>query len=99
MSPHHGAALFLGSALWGVEERLEPPPPVQAPDDGRADTGAVSLPRDLVEAADRFSDSAAARDLFGPAFVEHYAAARRVEAAACHRFVSDDERARYLAQV
>ncbi len=45
------------------------------------------------------SASAAARDLFGSAFVEHYAAARRVEAAACHRFVSDEERARYLAQV
>ena len=91
--------LFLGSALWGIEERLEPPPPVRAPDDGRSDSTAVPLPRDLVEAAERFWASAAARDLFGPAFVEHYAAARRVEAAACHRFVSDEERSRYLAQV
>ncbi len=99
VSPHDCAALFLGSALWGIEERLEPPPPVQAPGDGRSDTDAVPLPRDLVEAAERFSASAAARDLFGAAFVEHYAAARRVEAAACHRFVSDEERARYLAQV
>ena len=98
-SPHHCAALFLGSALWGIEERLEPPPPVQAPDDGRSDTGATPLPRDLVEAAERFWASEVARDLFGSAFVEHYAAARRVEAAACHRFVSDEERARYLAQV
>ncbi len=59
----------------------------------------LPLPRDLLEAAERFSTSAAACDLFGSAFVEHYAAARRVEAVACHRFVSDEERARYLAQV
>jgi glutamine synthetase len=90
---------LLGSALWGIEERLEPPPPVHAPADGRSDGTAVPLPRDLVEAAERFGASPTARDLFGPAFVEHYAAARRVEAAACHRFVSDEERARYLAQV
>jgi glutamine synthetase len=99
VSPHHCAALFLGSALWGIEERLDPPPPVQAPDDGRTHAGAAPLPRDLVEAAERFEASAAARDLFGSVFVEHYAAARLVEAAACHRFVSDEERARYLAQV
>jgi glutamine synthetase len=98
-SPHLCAALFLGSALWGIEERLEPPPPVEAPDDGRADTSAVPLPRDLLEAAQRFEGSAAARDLFGSAFVAHYAAARRVEAVACHRFVSDEERARYMVQV
>jgi len=99
VSPHHCAALFLGSALWGIEERLEPPPPVHPPDDGRIDTSGARLPRDLVEAAERFWSSKVARDLFGAAFVEHYAEARRVEAVACHRFVSDEERARYLAQV
>ena len=32
-------------------------------------------------------------------FVEHYAAARRAEAAACHRFVSLEERDRYVDYV
>ena len=64
-----------------------------------APAGDRDLPHDLVEAAERFAASAAARELFGPAFVEHFAASRRVEAAACHRFVSAEERARYLAQV
>ena len=88
-SPHHCLAMFLGAALWGIEERLEPPPPVDRT--GRRSScasGGSGLPRDLVEAAERFSASAAARELFGPAFVEHYAAARQAEAAACHRFVS-----------
>ena len=43
--------------------------------------------------------SATARELFGAAFVEHSAAARRAEAAACHRFVSSDERNRYVDYV
>ncbi len=95
VSPHHCLAMFLGAALWGMEERLEAPPPVVAPDDGRAATGRTALPRDLVEAADRLTASTAGRELFGSSFLEHYAAGRRVEAAACHRFVSAEERDRY----
>jgi glutamine synthetase len=98
-SPHHCLAMFLGAALWGIEERLDPPPAVIAPADGRDTAAAPALPRDLVEAADRFEDSATARALFGPLFVEHYTAARRAEAAACHRFVSLEERERYVDYV
>jgi len=98
-SPHHCLAMFLGAALWGIEERLDPPPAVVVPADGRDAAGESALPRDLVEAADRFEDSATARELFGPLFVEHYAAARRAEAAACHRFVSLEERERYVDYV
>jgi glutamine synthetase len=85
-----------GAALWGIEERLELPLPVIALADGRHAPGHSGLPRDLVEAADRFGASTPARQLFGPAFVEHYAAARHAEAAACHRFVSPEEQARYM---
>jgi glutamine synthetase len=98
-SPHHCLAMFLGAVLWGIEECLDPPPPVIAPADGRDAGGGPALPRDLLDAADRFENSAAARTLFGPAFVEHYAAARRAEAAACHRFVSTEERERYVDYV
>jgi glutamine synthetase len=98
-SPHHCLAMVLGAALWGIEERLELPPPVMAPADGRHAAGGSGLPRDLVEAAVRFSASTTARELFGAAFVEHYAAARRAEAAACHRFVSSEERNRYVDYV
>ena len=97
-SPHHCLAMLLGAALWGIEERLDPPPPVAPPADGRA-SGDRGLPHDLVEAAERFAASSAARELFGPAFVEHFASSRRAEAAACQRFVSAEERDRYLDQV
>jgi glutamine synthetase len=98
-SPHQCLAMFLGAALWGIEERLELPPPVIPPADGRHAPEHARLPRDLVEAADRFGASATARELFGPAFVEHYAGARLAEAAACHRFVSAAERDRYVDYV
>ena len=90
--------MLLGAALWGIEERLDPPPPVVPPADGRA-SGDRGLPHDLVEAAERFAASSAARELFGSAFVEHFASSRRAEAAACQRFVSAEERDRYLDQV
>ncbi len=43
-SPHHCLAMFLGAALWGIEERLEPPPPVIAPADGRHAPGGPGTP-------------------------------------------------------
>ena len=98
-SPHHCLAMFLGAALWGIGERLELPSPVIARADGRRTPGHSGLPRDLAEAAERFGASATARQLFGPAFVEHYAAARHAEAAACHRFVSPQEQDRYMDYV
>ena len=56
-SPHLCLAMFLGAALWGIEQRLDPPPPVVAPADGRARQPVrPALPRDLVEAADRFEE-------------------------------------------
>ena len=91
--------MFLGAALWGIEERLELPAPVIAPADGRRAPGGSSLPRDLVEAAERFSAERDGPPTVRGAFVEHSAAARRAEAAACHRFVSSDERNRYVDYV
>jgi len=99
VSPHHCLAMLLGAALWGIEKGLEPPAPVAAPADGRDASGAEPLPRDLTEAVERLTASVAARDLFGTAFVNHFAGSRRAEVAACHRFVSDRERNRYLAYV
>jgi glutamine synthetase len=95
-SPHLCTAMVLGAAAWGIERGLEPPPPIKAPQDGREQEGGRPLPRDLVQAAHRFSESAVARALFGAQFVAHYAAGRIAEAHACNRFVSAQERQRYL---
>ncbi len=99
VNPHMGLAMFLGAALWGIERGLEPPPPVVAPDDGRKDSVGLPLPRDLTEAVERLVKSDDAISLFGSPFIEHYAASRMAEVEACHRFVSDQERARYIGYV
>jgi glutamine synthetase len=98
-SPHLCTTMLLAAAIWGIEQGLEPSTPVQAPLDGRDQQSGPRLPRDLIEAAEFFSESAAARALFGSPFVEHYSASRMAEAYACHRFVSAEERQRYLRHV
>jgi glutamine synthetase len=91
--------MFLGAALWGLEEGLEPPPPIPAPLDGREDARGLPLPRDLTHAVERITQSATAHELFGTPFIEHFAASRMAEVQACHRFVSHEERNRYLNHV
>jgi glutamine synthetase len=96
VNPHLGLALFLAAGLTGVEERIEPPPPVTG--DGRAEppAGTPPLPRDLWAASEAFAASARARALFGAGFVERYALSRRHEAQALARAVSAAEKARYF---
>jgi glutamine synthetase len=98
-SPHLCLAMFLGAAVWGVEHSLDPVAPVMPPADGRSMPGAGILPRNLLEASEGFASSKAAVDLFGPAFVDHYAASRIAEDEACRRFVPAQEQLRYLQQV
>ncbi|MYB39014.1 MAG: glutamine synthetase, partial [Gammaproteobacteria bacterium] len=50
----------------------------------------------LRESAERFAASAAARELFGNTFVDHFAATRRWESERHERFVDDWQLARYF---
>ncbi len=96
VNPHLGLALFLAAGLTGIEEAIEPPPPVTG--DGRTEMppGTPALPRDLWEAAAAFAASPRAAALFGAAFVERYALSRRHEVLALARAVSGAEKARYF---
>ena len=99
VDPHLALAMLLAAATWGVEGALVAPDPVEVPADGRLVGGMEALPRNLVEAVERFRASRAAVDLFGSAFVDHYAQSRLAEDDACRRFVAAAERDRYLDQV
>ncbi len=96
VNAHVVAAMMLAAGLFGIEKKAEPGPPVDG--NGRlADPiPGQDLPTSLEEASRRFATSSAARELFGSAFVDHYAAWCRAEAAAFHAHVSAFERARYL---
>ena len=92
-----GFAATLAGGLHGIERKLQPPEPIAG--DAYKATGAPPLPRTLDEAVERFAASAVAREFFGDAFVEHYAAMRRWEVEQQRRAVTDWERARYFEQV
>jgi len=96
VAPHTAAAMVLGAGLWGIETKADPGPPVAGNGRLAPVPKGRALPTSLEEAARRFAASKPARDIFGDAFVDHYAAWCAAEAAAFHAHVSAFERARYL---
>jgi glutamine synthetase len=94
-NPYLGLAAAIATGLRGIEEELEPIPPVlgnayEEPGD------AEPLPTSLRAATDSFSRSTAARELFGDTFVEHYAATRDWEVREHQKHVADWDLARYF---
>ncbi len=96
INPYVAMAAALGSGLWGIEHAVEPDPPVQ----GNAYEANVAaqreLPATLFEAAARLRHSEAAHELFGTAFVDHYAATRQWEEREYRKEISDWEMKRYF---
>ena len=86
----------LASGLYGIEQGLEPEPMVQGNAYTQQFPEHLRLPTTLWEAAQRLRQSEAARELFGAAFVEHYAATREWEERQFRRHVTDWELARYF---
>ena len=99
-NPHLAIATTLAAGLHGIESAAADTPctlPAPVAGDGRlADTGGVTLPASLDEAATRLDASAALRTLFGDRFIDHFVRTRRLEVDAFRRHVSAFERARYL---
>ena len=95
MSPHLAFAASLAAGLYGIENKLEPTSPIE----GNAydpNPEAVQLPLTLEAATDRLNGSAAAREVLGDDFVDHYVASRQWEAAQARKAVTDWELARYF---
>ncbi|NVB37553.1 glutamine synthetase [Pseudenhygromyxa sp. WMMC2535] len=95
-NPYLALGAALASGLWGIENHIEPPAAIEgsAYDDPGAD--AVPLPGTLSEATRLFKGSKVARDLFGDAFVDHFAATREWEDRQARKHVSDWDLARYF---
>lgn len=95
-NPYLALAAAVGSGLWGVEQKLELGEPVVGNSYDKAHPAKLELPRTLMEAANRFKTSKAARALFGDAFVEHYAATREWEEREFRKHISTWELDRYF---
>jgi glutamine synthetase len=95
-NPYLGLAAALGSGLWGIENKIEPTAMVQGNAYDQKHPVDQALPTTLWDAAQRFKNSAAAREMFGDAFVEHFAATREWEAREFRKHISDWELKRYF---
>ena len=96
INPYVALAAAIGSGLWGIAERVEPDAAVEGNAYVLAPPRERSLPSTLWEAAQRLRGSAAARELFGDAFVDHYAATREWEEREARKAVTDWQLARYF---
>jgi glutamine synthetase len=96
INPYIALAAAIGSGLWGIENRIEPDAPVAGNAYEKTFPAKRRFPATLFEAAGRLKKSKAARDLFGDAFVEHYAATREWEEREFRRAITDWELQRYF---
>ncbi|MDP6603206.1 MAG: glutamine synthetase family protein [Rhodospirillales bacterium] len=95
-NPFLALAAALAAGLWGIENAIEPEPAATGNAYAATYPDALSFPPTLWEAAQRLKSSAMARDWFGAAFVEHFAATREWEERAFRRHITDWELERYF---
>lgn len=96
INPYIALSAALGSGLWGIEHKIEPTDPIVGNAYEREFPPELRLPSDLSEAAGRLRTSKPARDLFGDAFVDHYAQSREWEDREFRRAITDWELSRYF---
>ncbi|NNM71813.1 glutamine synthetase family protein [Enterovirga aerilata] len=95
-NPYLALAAALASGLHGIEKEIEPDAPIAGNAYDLKDGGGWDLPRTLWDAAQRLKGSRPAREMFGSAFVEHFAATREWEEREFRRHVTDWELKRYF---
>jgi glutamine synthetase len=95
-NPYIALAAALASGFYGIEHKLEPEPPVEGNAYEKKFPKRLQLPATLWEAAQRLKASKAAREWFGDAFVDHYAATREWEEREFRKHITDWEMERYF---
>jgi glutamine synthetase len=96
INPYVALAAAIGSGLWGMEHKIEPEAPVSGNAYEAPAAPNRALPATLWEAAQLLRGSEPAGDLFGPEFVDHYAATREWEERQARKAVTDWQLARYF---
>jgi glutamine synthetase len=94
MNPYIGMAVSLAAGLWGIRNRVEPPPACEG--NGYSDRQAAPLPRSLKDAVELLRRSERARELLGEGFVDHFVRTREWEIRQFERAVTTWELERYL---
>jgi glutamine synthetase len=97
INPYIAMATTLAAGLWGLEQRGEPPAPVEGDASARGDL--APLPTTLRDAITRLGASTRARELLGAGFVDHYVLTRDWECRQYDRAVTEWELERYFETV
>jgi len=95
-NPYIVLAAALAAGLNGIEEKIEPGKPIEGNAYAQKYPKSMNLPATLWDAAQRLKASKVARDWFGDAFVDHFAATREWEEREFRRHITDWELARYF---
>ncbi len=95
-NPYLVMAAALASGLYGIENELEPETMVVGNAYDQTFPESLRLPTTLWDAAQRFKHSEPAKELFGEAFVSHFAATREWEEREFRKHVTDWELKRYF---
>ncbi|MGI9461232.1 MAG: glutamine synthetase family protein [Alphaproteobacteria bacterium] len=95
-NPYLAMAAALASGLYGIENKIEPRPPIVG--NGYEDKQAKKypLPSSLGKAAEMFKASQPARQFFGDLFVDHYSASRDFEQRQSMKAITDWQLKRYF---
>ena len=96
MNPYLAMAVAIGSGLYGIENKIEPTQAIVGNSYDMKHPAKLDLPRTLWEAAQRLRKSKAAVELFGEAFVDHWASTREWEEREFRKHITDWELARYF---
>ena len=96
INPHLALAAAIGSGIWGIENKIEPMAAVEGNAYEIDFPEEIQLPRTLSQAAEKLKNSKIARELFGDAFVDHYAYTRIWEDEQQRGAITDWQLNRYL---
>jgi glutamine synthetase len=95
-NPYVVLSAALMSGLYGIEHEIEPGKPTEGNAYEQKMPKHLALPTTLWDAAQRLKGSKMARECFGDAFVEHFAATREWEEREFRKAITDWELARYF---
>ncbi len=95
-NPYIVLSAALAAGLHGIEHKIEPGKPVEGNAYAQKFPKSLNLPATLWDAAQRLKASPVAREWFGDAFVEHFAATREWEEREFRKHITDWELQRYF---
>ena len=95
-NPYLVLAAVIASGLWGIQNKAQLPELVTGSAYDKTFPDELKLPQTLWDAAQNLKASKMARDFFGDAFVDHYAASREWEEREYRKHISQWELDRYF---